>query len=109
MELKGVLSADGVTGPFDVVALVEARSLVERRKCMTTADAVREKAFTLAGSGSPTEEAIRELLETCKQKRVPVVLARQQFLKDLEASSSDPVVTRAAELLDGVLERLPLA
>lgn len=76
---------------------------------MTTADSVREKALSLAGAGTPTEEAIRELLECCKQKRVPVVLARQQFLKDLEASPSDPVVTRAAELLDGVLEHLPLA
>jgi hypothetical protein len=76
---------------------------------MTTADAVREKALSLARAETPTEESIRELLESCKQKRVPVVLARQQFLKEMEASSSDPVVTRAAELLDGVLERLPLA
>jgi nicotinamidase-related amidase len=75
---------------------------------MTTADAVREKALSLARAGTPTEEAIRELLECCKQKRVPVVLTRQQFLKDPKASPSDPVVTRAAELLDGVLERLPL-
>jgi hypothetical protein len=76
---------------------------------MTTADAVRETALSLARAETATEEAIRELLESCKQKRVPVVLARQQFLKDLEVSPSDPVLTRAAELLDRVLERLPLA
>jgi hypothetical protein len=76
---------------------------------MPTADAVREKALSLAEAGTPTEEAIRELLECCREKRVPVVLARQQFLKDLEAHPSDPVVSRAAELLDHVLGRLPLA
>lgn len=76
---------------------------------MPTADAVREKALSLAEVGTPTEEAIRELLECCREKRVPVVLARQQFLKDLEARPSDPVVSRAAELLDLVLGRLPLA
>jgi DNA-binding Lrp family transcriptional regulator len=29
MEVKGVVSAEGVTGPYDVVALAEARSLDE--------------------------------------------------------------------------------
>jgi hypothetical protein len=76
---------------------------------MTTADAVREKALSLARAETPPEEAIRELLECCKRKRVPVVLARQQFLKDLEERPSDPVVNRAAELLDRLLEGLPLA
>jgi hypothetical protein len=75
---------------------------------MTTADTVRERALSLAGADTSTEEAIRELLESCKEKRVPVVLARQQLLKDLEERPSDLVVNRAAELLDGVLERLPL-
>jgi hypothetical protein len=76
---------------------------------MTTADAVREKALSLARVETPPEEAVRELLECCKQKRVPVVLARQQFLKDLEERPSDPVVNRAAELLDRLIEVLPLA
>lgn len=75
---------------------------------MPTADTVREKALTLAEVGSATEEAVEELLECCKHKRVPVVLARQQLLKDLEARPSDPVVSGAAELLDHVLGRLPL-
>jgi hypothetical protein len=74
---------------------------------MATADIVREKALTLAGAG-PTEEAIQELLESCQEKRVPIVLARQQLLTDLEAGPSDPVVGRALELLDQVLERLPV-
>lgn len=76
---------------------------------MTTADAVREKALSLARAETPPEGAIRELLECCKQKRVPVVLARQQFLKELEERPSDPVVKRAAELLDRLIEVLPLA
>jgi DNA-binding Lrp family transcriptional regulator len=29
MQVKGVISTDGVTGPYDVVALAEARSLDE--------------------------------------------------------------------------------
>jgi hypothetical protein len=75
---------------------------------MTTADTVREKALSLAGADTSTEDAIRELLESSQKKRVPIVLARQQLLKDLEERPSDPVVNGAAELLDRVLERLPL-
>jgi hypothetical protein len=69
---------------------------------------VREKAVNLAQAEMPTEEAIRELLECCRERRVPVVLARQQFQKEMEERPSDPVVSRAAELLDRLLERLPL-
>jgi hypothetical protein len=76
---------------------------------MPTADVVREKAVILAEGNTATEEAVLELLESCQDKRVPVVLARQQLLKDLETSASDPVVSRAAELLDLVLDRLPPA
>lgn len=75
---------------------------------MPTADAVREKALNLAEAGTPTEEAVRELLECCEGRRVPVVLARQQFSADLEAHPSDSVMSRAAELLDLVLGRLSL-
>jgi hypothetical protein len=75
---------------------------------MPTADAVREKAMSLAEAGTPTEEAVRELLECCGGRRVPVVLAHQQFSADLEGRPSDPVMSRAAELLDLVLGRLPL-
>jgi hypothetical protein len=76
---------------------------------MATTDAVRQKVLGLAEAGTSTDDAVREVLESCKEKRVPVVLARQQFLKELEERPSDPVVSRAAELLDRVLERLPLA
>jgi hypothetical protein len=75
---------------------------------MTTADTVREKALALAEAGSPTDEAVRELLACCKEKRVPVVLARQQFLKQQEEHPDDLVVTRAVKLLDAVVARLPL-
>ena len=76
---------------------------------MTRADAVRERALSLAKAEAPREKAIRELLDCCGEKRVPVVLARQQFLKVLEVHSADPVVNQAVELLDQVLKRLPLA
>lgn len=74
---------------------------------MTTADIVREKALSLARAETPTEEAIRDLLECCIEKRVPVVLAHQQFLKDLAEGPSGPIANRAAELLELVLDRLP--
>jgi hypothetical protein len=76
---------------------------------MPTADAVRKKALSLAEAGRPTDEAVRELLELCKEKRVPVVIARQQFLKELEERTADPVATQAADLLYRVLQHLPLA
>jgi hypothetical protein len=75
---------------------------------MPTADAVREKAISLAEGGTISNEAVQILLEYCRDRRVAVVLARQQLLKDLEARPSDPMVSRAAELLDHVLARLPL-
>jgi hypothetical protein len=75
---------------------------------MTTAETVREKALALAEAGSPTDEAVRELLASCKDKRVPVVLARQQFLKQQQERPDDIVANRAVELLDEVLARLPM-
>ena len=75
---------------------------------MTTADAVREKVLSLVKAETPKEEAIREVLVCCGEKRVPVVLARQHFLKYLEEDAADPVVKQAVELLDQVLKRLPL-
>jgi DNA-binding Lrp family transcriptional regulator len=48
MELKGVISADGVTGPYDVVALAEARSLDElSRRVIGTAQAIEGVIRTL--------------------------------------------------------------
>jgi hypothetical protein len=75
---------------------------------MPAADAVRQRALALAQADTRTEDAVRELLEYCEQRRVAVVLARQQLLRDLEELPSEDAVRRAAELLDHVLERLPL-
>jgi hypothetical protein len=75
---------------------------------MPSADAVREKALRLAEAGVVSEDAVRELLEYCQDRRVAVVLARQELIKEQEARPSDPVLSRAAELLDRVLERLPV-
>jgi hypothetical protein len=74
---------------------------------MPTADSIREKALQLAQQGTATEEGVRELFDHCEQKRVPVVLARQSLLRDLEESPDEDVSRRAVELLDGVLQRLP--
>ena len=76
---------------------------------MPTADALREKALSLAEAGDVSEEAVREVLEYCQDRRVAVVLARQQLISEREARPSDPVLSRAVELLDHVLERLPAA
>jgi hypothetical protein len=75
---------------------------------MPTADSVRQRALALAQTDARTDDAVRELLEYCEQRRVAVVLARQQLLRHLEEGPSDDAARRAAELLDHVLERLPL-
>ncbi len=75
---------------------------------MPTADVVRVTALELAKAGIPTEQATRDLLKVCEERRVAVVLARQQLLKDQEPDPEDAVATRAAELLDRVLEQLPM-
>jgi hypothetical protein len=72
---------------------------------MTTADEVQEKALALAQAGTPTDEAIRELLDCCAGKRVSVVLARRHVLGP--GDGTDPVRGRAGELLGEVLQRLP--
>jgi hypothetical protein len=46
-------------------------------------------------------------LEFCKDKRVSVVLARQELHKKLTERPSDAQASRAAELLDRVLEHFP--
>ena len=75
---------------------------------MPTADALREKALSVAEAGAVSEDAVRELLEYCQDRRVAVVLARQQLITEQEARPSDPVLSRAVELLDLVLQRLPV-
>ena len=75
---------------------------------MPTADALREKALSVAEAGAESADAVRELLEYCQDRRVAVVLARQQLITEQEARPSDPVLSRAVELLDLVLQRLPV-
>jgi len=73
---------------------------------MTTAEIVRERAVSLAEAGAPTDQAVSELLESSGDRRVAVVLAEQELLAELDANRSD-VLSRAVELLDRVLERMP--
>lgn len=60
-----------------------------------------------ARAGMPTGDAVTRLRELCGDRRVAVVLARQQFFEDLKAQPDDHILIRAAELLDRVLEGLP--
>lgn len=75
---------------------------------MPTADALREAALEFARGGIPAQDGVMRLLELCGGRQVAMVLARQQLLEDAKAHPDDPSLTRATELLDGVLERLPL-
>lgn len=48
MQVKGVISAEGVTGPYDVVALAEARSLDElSRRVISSVQAIEGVIRTL--------------------------------------------------------------
>ena len=74
---------------------------------MTTADAVRERALTLARATTDRDEAIRDLQESCGDRRVSVVRARQQLVTWLDSEPDQADAMRAIELLDELLERLP--
>jgi hypothetical protein len=74
---------------------------------MTTADSVRERALFLAVSGIDREEAVQELEASCAGRRVAVVRARQVIASSLEDEPDQPATTRAIELLDDLLARLP--
>ena len=78
-----------------------------REDKMTTADQVMERALALARAGSETDQAARELMECCGDKRVSVVLARRSVSE--QDDGTDPMNERAGELLDEVLRRLPPA
>lgn len=73
---------------------------------MSPSDVVRQRAISLADAGLTLEEAVDDLLEFCGDRRVPVVVARQQILKELEEQPSEPLLSRAAEFLDHVLRRM---
>jgi hypothetical protein len=74
---------------------------------MTTADSVRERALFLALSGADRKEAVQELETSCAGRRVAVVRARQVMASSLEDEPDQPATTRAIELLDDLLARLP--
>ena len=74
---------------------------------MTTADAVRERALTLARTTTDRDEAIRNLQESCGDRRVSVVRARQQLVAWLDSETDQADAMRAIELLDELLDRLP--
>jgi hypothetical protein len=67
---------------------------------MTTADQVKDRALDLARRGTPEEEAIRDLLDCCGERRVSVVRARQELIDQGGADE-------AVRLLDEVLARFP--
>ncbi len=73
---------------------------------MTTADIVMERALTHARDGTEEERALGDLLECCGDNRVALVLARRHLLERTSESQNDHA-TRAAELLEQTLHRLP--
>jgi hypothetical protein len=74
---------------------------------MTTADAVRERALSLARSGIEREDALRDLQDCCGDRRVSVVRARQQLTTWLDSESDQADAMQAIGLLDELLDRLP--
>ena len=74
---------------------------------MTTADAVRERALSLARSGVEREDALRDLQDCCGDRRVSVVRARQQLTTWLDSERDQADAMRAIGLLDELLDRLP--
>jgi hypothetical protein len=72
---------------------------------MTTSEEVKARALDLARADASTEQAVRELLVCCGDRRVPVVLARQHLLEGEQPE--DSATSRAVEYLDEVLGRLP--
>ena len=68
---------------------------------MASSDEVRQMALALAEQGRETDAAVQELLASCEDHRVAVVVARQSLSEDRQDAS----VARAIELLDAVLER----
>jgi len=80
---------------------------------MSTADTVAERAIELAGTGAETDDAVRDLLECCADKRVSVVMAKRHIEERMEESGDgeggdgDPTLARAIEILGETLEKGP--
>jgi hypothetical protein len=67
---------------------------------MTTADEVRDRAVDLVREGTEREQAVRDLMDCCGERRVSVVRARQELV---DQGGADDAVS----LLDEVLARFP--
>jgi hypothetical protein len=74
---------------------------------MTTSEVLTEQALSLASTGAVREDAVRELLTASGDHRVAVVRARQSLLAR-SAEQKDETTAQAVELLDAVLNRLPV-
>ena len=74
---------------------------------MTTADAVRERALSLARTETDRDEALRELQDCCGDRRVSVIRARQQLVTWVDSETDQSHAMHAIELLDELLDRLP--
>jgi hypothetical protein len=75
---------------------------------MTTSEVLTEQALSLASAGAVGEEAVRELLTVSGERRVAVVRARQSLLSRSAERTEDETTAQAVELLDAVLDRLPV-
>ena len=69
---------------------------------------MRERALALARSEKDREQAVSELLTSCEGRRVSAVRARQQLVGSLDREPNQPDATRAVELLDELLEGMPV-
>jgi hypothetical protein len=67
---------------------------------MTTADEVRDRAVDLVREGTEREQAVRDLMDCCGERRVSVVRAWQELV---DQGGADDAVS----LLDEVLARFP--
>ncbi|MFL5797123.1 MAG: hypothetical protein ACJ77A_04210 [Actinomycetota bacterium] len=73
---------------------------------MSTAETLVDRACELAGSGTDTDTAVRELLDCCADRRVSVVMARRS-LEERMGADEDPKLARAVEILGETLRAGP--
>jgi hypothetical protein len=71
------------------------------------ADAALGAVLEVAARGGDLEEAVAELLHVCGRRRDALEFARSWCRAQQQPGSSDPVIARALQLLDGAL-RTPL-
>jgi hypothetical protein len=74
---------------------------------MTTSETVAERALDAARAGDDPDRAVATLLDAAGERRVAIVRARQ-LLGERPDAAEDPATTRAAELLDAALARIPV-